>query len=72
MFVALVGVGAGGALRGWRVTRMGDLSIKYFFRDKEQQGIIHILTKKPIEASQQEVSVNPRARSAKLRVIIKI
>ena len=31
----------------------------------------HLLTRKPIEPSQKELSENPRSRSAKLRVIIK-
>ena len=30
-----------------------------------------LLTKKPIEPSQTELEINPRSRSAKLRVIIK-
>ena len=31
----------------------------------------HLLTKKPIEPSEEELNENPRSRSAKLRVIIK-
>ncbi len=31
----------------------------------------HLLTKKPIEPSSEELKINPRSRSAKLRVIIK-
>jgi 16S rRNA (cytosine1402-N4)-methyltransferase len=33
---------------------------------------VKILTKKPIEASEEELSDNPRARSAKLRVCEKL
>ena len=31
----------------------------------------HLLTRKPIEPSKEELEVNPRSRSAKLRVIVK-
>ena len=37
---------------------------KKFFRSR----ILNILTKKPITPSEKEISINPRARSAKLRV----
>lgn len=40
------------------------------FLSKEPR--IKILTKKPIEASEEEVKLNPRSRSAKLRVIEKL
>ncbi len=48
-----------------------DRIVKHFFKQKKQQKIIEILTKKPTTASQQEVENNPRSRSAKLRAIIK-
>jgi len=48
-----------------------DRIVKNFFKQKEQEGIVEILTKKPIEASENEIIINPRSRSAKLRVIIK-
>lgn len=40
------------------------------FRDKEPT--VKIVTKKPIEASEEEIGKNPRSRSAKLRVIEKL
>lgn len=49
-----------------------DRIVKNFFKEKEREGIINILTKKSIVASKKEVAGNPRARSAKLRVAIKI
>jgi len=48
-----------------------DRIVKNFFKQKEQEAIVEILTKKPIEASENEIIINPRSRSAKLRVIIK-
>lgn len=39
---------------------------------RDARGSLKILTKKPLEASQEEISRNPRARSAKLRAAEKI
>jgi len=49
-----------------------DRIIKNFFKERAEEGIVKILTKKPIMASDAEVLVNPRARSAKLRAVIKL
>lgn len=49
-----------------------DRIVKETFKQKEKEGIVKILTKKPISASREEERVNPRSRSAKLRAIIKI
>ena len=48
-----------------------DRIVKKFFKDKEKEGIVKILTKKPIMAGPTEVMKNPRARSAKLRALVK-
>lgn len=48
-----------------------DRIVKNYFRDLAAQGVAQVLTKKPIEAGDQEVAQNPRARSAKLRAIVK-
>ena len=47
-----------------------DRVVKHTFRHLERDSDIkiRILTKKPLRPSEQEVSQNPRARSAKLRV----
>src|SRR3989344_2032081 len=44
-----------------------DRIVKNAFRDLEGAQTLEILTKKPIEASQEEAKGNPRSRSAKLR-----
>ncbi len=49
-----------------------DRIVKNIFRSKEREGIIRILTKKPVVSSDEEVYKNPRARSAKLRAAAKL
>ncbi len=44
-----------------------DRIVKNALREKARSGAMKILTKKPITASEKEVSENPRSRSAKLR-----
>ncbi|MEK7149169.1 MAG: 16S rRNA (cytosine(1402)-N(4))-methyltransferase RsmH [Patescibacteria group bacterium] len=45
-----------------------DRIVKFLFKDKEKEGIIALVHKKPIVPTRMEVSGNNRARSAKLRV----
>ena len=49
-----------------------DRIVKNFFRDKSREGFLKIITKKPIIAGEEEIKNNPRSRSAKLRVAMKI
>ena len=49
-----------------------DRIVKNFFRNKKSDGAAEILTKKPIRPSSEEARNNPRARSAKLRAVIKL
>jgi len=49
-----------------------DRIVKNFFKEKQKEGILKIVTKKPVVPSEQEVRENPRARSAKLRAALKI
>jgi 16S rRNA (cytosine1402-N4)-methyltransferase len=49
-----------------------DKLVKEDFRKNKQDGVYEILTKKPLTATDDEISENPRARSAKLRIAQKI
>jgi 16S rRNA (cytosine1402-N4)-methyltransferase len=46
-----------------------DRRVKQAFRDRK---VYTVLTKKPIQASEDELRLNPRARSAKLRAAIRV
>lgn len=48
-----------------------DRLIKNWSKDSDKRGIMEILNKKPITASTQELEMNPRSRSAKLRIVEK-
>ncbi len=45
-----------------------DRMVKEAFRKYQQEDLLRSLTKKPIRADQEEMSENPRSRSAKLRI----
>ena len=49
-----------------------DRIVKLKFRELATSGEFEILTKKPITASEEELLANPRARSAKLRVLKRV
>ena len=49
-----------------------DREVKNYFRDKAKNREGILVNKKPITASDKELSENPRSRSAKLRIIEKI
>ncbi len=48
-----------------------DRIVKNFLKEFFKKGQIKILTKKPIRPSLEEIKINPRSRSAKLRAAIK-
>ena len=49
-----------------------DRLVKQAFRSAEQTGQLKVITKRPITASAEELTRNPRSRSAKLRVAEKL
>lgn len=49
-----------------------DRIVKNFMRGSAKEEHLKILTKKPIISSEEEIKLNPRSRSAKLRAAIKI
>lgn len=49
-----------------------DRIVKNYFKEWEEKGKVKILTKKPVEPSEEEIDRNPRARSGKLRAIEKL
>jgi len=48
-----------------------DKIVKEFLKEKAKEGNLQILTKKPVRPTPQEIKVNPRSRSARLRVGVK-
>lgn len=46
-----------------------DRIVKNYFRELEEKKLAKVITDKPIETSEEETNLNPRSRSAKLRVI---
>ena len=49
-----------------------DRIVKHFYKEKADSREAILITKKPIVASEEEISANPRSRSAKLRILQKI
>lgn len=49
-----------------------DRIVKQFLKTNEQEGMVDLITKRPIKPSEEEISQNRRARSARLRAARKI
>jgi 16S rRNA (cytosine1402-N4)-methyltransferase len=47
-----------------------DRLVKQATKAWEAKGLCEVLTKKPVEASEEEMARNPRARSAKMRAVV--
>jgi len=62
----------GGVLAVITFHSLEDRQVKLAFRALKETGEFELLTKKPITATREELQENPRARSAKLRVVRKI
>lgn len=69
---ALDTLAVGGRLGVISFQSLEDRIVKNFFRENARARQGKILTKKPITAGEAELAVNPRSRSAKLRVFKKI
>jgi 16S rRNA (cytosine1402-N4)-methyltransferase len=58
---------AGGRVAIISFHSLEDRVVKHTMRDLEREGVVRLLTRKPVVASEHELTHNPRARSAKLR-----
>ena len=63
---------SGGSLLVISFHSLEDRLVKNFFKEKKASGEARIKTKKPLVPSEEEVKINPKSRSARLRVLIKI
>jgi 16S rRNA (cytosine1402-N4)-methyltransferase len=55
--------------RDWASDKVSTTGLQGLFLDKDPEGVV--ITSKPLEAEEAEISENPRARSARLRVFEK-
>lgn len=62
---------AGGRMAVISFHSLEDRIVKRFYKEKEKEGSVILINKKPIQASKEEITNNPRSRSAKLRILEK-
>lgn len=63
---------AGGRIAVITFHSLEDRIVKHYFKELKEASQAILITKKPIISTEEELKANPRARSAKLRVIEKI
>lgn len=68
----LAALAPGGRIAVISFHSLEDRIVKRFFQEEERKGNVEVKTKRPLVAGDEEVAVNPRARSAKLRAAVKI
>jgi 16S rRNA (cytosine1402-N4)-methyltransferase len=69
---AIEKLSSGGRLGVISFHRLEDRIVKEMFREASQNKTLRILTKKPLVPTSQEIRINPRSRSAKMRFAEKI
>lgn len=67
----LAALAPGGRLAVISFHSLEDRIVKRFFQEEERKGTVAVKTKRPLIAGDEEIAVNPRARSAKLRFAVK-
>lgn len=67
---ALKALKPGGRIAVITFHSLEDRPVKWFFKNREN--VLEILTKKPVEPTEEECKANPPSRSAKLRVVEKL
>lgn len=72
MHAAVAKLNPGGKIIVISFHSLEDRSIKLFFQKLKREGVLEVLTPKPLKPLMTEVNINPRARSAKLRAGRKI
>ncbi len=71
LVAAVAALAPGGRLAVITFHSLEDRIVKQTFRDMAHEDVVSLITKKPVVASPEELSINPRARSAKLRTVEK-
>lgn len=68
---AVTQLAPGGRLAVITFHSIEDRVVKHFFREMQTAEVVTLVNKKPITSTRSEILQNPRARSAKLRIITK-
>ncbi|MBI3442752.1 MAG: 16S rRNA (cytosine(1402)-N(4))-methyltransferase RsmH [Candidatus Sungbacteria bacterium] len=72
IWAAIEKLRGGGKIIAISFHSLEDRSIKLFFQKLRKEQVLEVLTPKPLKPSIREMTINPRARSAKLRAARKI